>query len=225
MTHLDADRVREVFPNIHGRCLELGIDITRTPIPVVPATHYFCAGIDVDMNGHTSLNHLFAVGEVSHTGLHGANRLASNSLLEAVVYAERVSGKLLSEDGMMNDALPDAKPWDEQHTEVLLDSVIVDHDWDEARRVMWDYVGIVRNDRRLEIGLQRILQLKDTVESLYWKCRLDQDLLELRNLVLVGELVIRSALKRKESRGLHYTETYPGTDDMYCEDTILQAHV
>jgi L-aspartate oxidase len=138
------------------------------------------------------------------------------------VYAERAATSLLSDRSIMEEPMPMAEPWDEQHTEVLHDSVIIDHDWDEARRVMWDFVGIVRNDHRLEIGLQRILQLKDTVESLYWKCRLDQDLLELRNVVLVGELVIRSAQRRKESRGLHFTESYTERDDEFRHDTVLQ---
>jgi L-aspartate oxidase len=221
MTHLDAERIRERFPNIYTRCFELGIDITGTPIPVVPATHYFCGGVDVDERGRTSLQHLLALGEVSHTGLHGANRLASNSLLEAVVYAERASDMLLSDKGLMDERTPRAMPWDEEHTEALLESVIVDHDWDEARRVMWDYVGIVRNDTRLDIALQRILQLKETVEALYWKCRLTQDLLELRNIILVGELVIRSAQRRKESRGLHCTESYPRQDERFRRDTVL----
>jgi L-aspartate oxidase len=222
MTHLDASRVKRRFPNIYTRCLELGIDMTQVPIPVVPATHYFCGGVDVDTFGRTSINHLLALGEVSHTGLHGANRLASNSLLEAVVYARRASHILLSDKGSKDEPIPRVLAWDEEHTEVLLDSVIVDHDWDEARRVMWDYVGIIRNDRRLEIGLQRIKQLKDTVESLYWQCRLTQDLLELRNIILVGELVIRSALKRRESRGLHHTESYPERSDPFRGDTVIQ---
>ena len=221
MTHLDGDRVKERFPNIFSRCEALGIDMTSMPIPVVPATHYFCGGVDVDSRGRASLPNLFALGEVSHTGLHGANRLASNSLLEAVVFADRAATILVEID--TSGPLPVALAWDEKHTEVLLDSVIIDHDWDEARRIMWDYVGIVRNDRRLEIGLQRMLQLKETVESLYWKCRLDQDLLELRNVVVVGEIVIRSALLRKESRGLHYTETYPQPDNRLPRDSVLEA--
>lgn len=222
MTHLDAEKTTDRFPNIHRKCLEFGIDMTRTPIPVVPATHYFCGGVDVDAYGRTSLEHLFAVGEVSHTGLHGANRLASNSLLEAVVYAERTASFLAADKHLRAEPATAVKAWDEEHTEELLDSVIVDHDWDEARRVMWDYVGIVRNDQRLGIGLQRMLQLRETVESLYWKYHLDQDLLELRNVILVGELVIRSAQSRRESRGLHFTESYPERDDRFVRDTVLQ---
>jgi L-aspartate oxidase len=223
MTHLDAERVRERFPSIHAKCLGFGIDITRVPIPVVPATHYFCGGVDVDTFGRTSLDRLLALGEVSHTGLHGANRLASNSLLEAVVFAERASSTLIADEAVYNEPLPRPAPWDEGPAEPLRDSVIIDHDWDEARRIMWDYVGIVRNDRRLAIGLQRIQQLKKTVEKLYWECRLNQDLLELRNVVLVGELVIRSAKMRKESRGLHYTESYPEAGDRWRKDTVVHG--
>ncbi|MDH3217389.1 MAG: L-aspartate oxidase [Candidatus Krumholzibacteria bacterium] len=221
MTHIDARRIKQRFPNIYTRCFELGIDITATPIPVVPATHYFCGGVDVDAFGRTSLSRLFALGEVCHSGLHGANRLASNSLLEAVVYARRAADNLLSDSGLTDEPIPEALPWDEEHTEVLPESVIVDHDWDESRRVMWDYVGIVRNDTRLDIARERMLQLKSTVEALYWKCRLTQDLLELRNIILVGELVIRSAQSRKESRGLHYTESYLERNDDFRTDTIL----
>ena len=222
MTHLDAGLVRERFPNIGQRCLQFGIDMTRDPIPVVPATHYFCGGIDVDTQGRSSLKNLFALGEVSHTGLHGANRLASNSLLEAVVYACCAAEAIIADDTLRDEPDYEPRPWDERHVEDLTDTVIVDHDWDEARRVMWDYVGIVRNDARLEIALKRMRQLKDTVESLYWNCKLTQDILELRNIILVGELVIRSALARKESRGLHYTESYPETGDANLSDTVLQ---
>lgn len=223
MTGIESKRLRERFPNLHAKCLEFGIDMTTDPIPVVPATHYFCGGVDVDTAGRTSLNRLLALGEVSHTGLHGANRLASNSLLEAVVYAKNASDTILADKDLGKEKLARPFPWDEERTEVLLDSVILDHDWDETRRVMWDYVGIVRNDVRLGIALQRILQLKKTIETLYWKCHLTQDLLELRNIVLVGELVIRSAQKRKESRGLHYTESYPHRDDEFQSETVLQT--
>jgi L-aspartate oxidase len=223
MTHLDADRVRNRFPHIYERCNEFGIDITTDPIPVVPATHYFCGGVNVDGFGRASLDHLFALGEVSHTGLHGANRLASNSLLEAVAFAESASTMLLKDDALKSEAYPSALPWEAVRTERLMESVIIEHDWETARRIMWDYVGIVRSDHRLKIGLERMQQLSNTVESLYWKCDITQDLLELRNVVLVGELVIRCALQRKESRGLHHTETYPERDDKrFLHDTILE---
>ncbi|MFQ5511392.1 MAG: L-aspartate oxidase [Candidatus Krumholzibacteriia bacterium] len=224
LTHLDAAHVRARFPNISSRCLELGIDITRDPIPVVPATHYFCGGIDVDMDGRTSLTNLLALGEVSHTGLHGANRLASNSLLEAVVYVNRAARVLEQDDRLDRQRVRDPLPWQEDHTVALKESVILDHDWDEARRIMWDYVGIIRNDERLDLARRRMQELESTVESLYWKCRLTQDLLELRNVILVGRLVVLCAMKRKESRGLHYTESYPHRDDktFACDTWVMR---
>jgi L-aspartate oxidase len=222
VTHLSSSHVKDRFPNIYERCLELGIDITIQAIPVVPATHYFCGGVDVDEFGRASLENLFALGEVSHTGLHGANRLASNSILEALVFAHRAYEFIENEGDIPRARIKKALPWNEDHTEKLMDSVIIDHDWDSARRVMWDYVGIFRSDLRLQLALERIQLLSRTIESLYWKCHLTQDLIELRNIVLVGELIIRSALMRKESRGLHATETYPERNDkLFLKDTVL----
>jgi L-aspartate oxidase len=223
MTHLDSNHLKDRFPNIFRRCMELGIDMTTQPIPVVPATHYFCGGVDVDENGSTTLGNLFALGEVSHTGLHGANRLASNSLLEALVFAERAAKLMEGTGRAAAESTREPKPWEESHAEKLMDSVIIDHDWDMARRVMWDYVGIVRSDLRLHLALERIGLLRETIENLYWKYRLTQDLIELRNIVLVGELIIRCALMRKESRGLHATETYPERNDkIFGKDTVLE---
>jgi L-aspartate oxidase len=222
MTHLTREELTARFPFIYKSCLEVGIDIAVERIPVVPATHYFCGGVDVDAWGRASLPNLLALGEVSHTGLHGANRLASNSLLEAVVFARRAAQRVLEDDSLRTERIEEPLAWDELHAEAFGEPVILDHDWDECRKLMWDYVGIVRGDRRLEIALQRILQLKSTIEDLYWKCRLTVDLLELRNIILVGELIIRSAQQRRESRGLHYTETYPQRDDeKYLHDTVL----
>jgi L-aspartate oxidase len=222
MTHLGRDDLAARFPFVYESCLGVGIDIAVQPIPVVPAMHYLCGGVDVDAWGRTSLSNLLALGEVSHTGLHGANRLASNSLLEAVVFARRAAQLVSEDDSLRSETCEEPLAWDEQHAAAFGEPVILDHDWDECRRLMWDYVGIVRTDLRLEIALQRILQLKTTVEDLYWKCRLTVDLLELRNIVLVGELIIRCAQQRKESRGLHYTETYPHRDDeTYLRDTVL----
>lgn len=222
MTHVGRDALKNRFPYIYESCTNAGIDMAIEPIPVVPATHYFCGGVDVDEWGRASLGNLFALGEVSHTGVHGANRLASNSLLEAVVFARR-SARLVCENGSLKgEPFEEPMPWDEQHADSKIEPVVLDHDWDECRKLMWDYVGIVRSDRRLEIALERIVQLGRTVEDLYWKCRITQDLLELRNIVLVGELIVRSALERKESRGLHYTETYPERDDeRFLCDTVL----
>jgi L-aspartate oxidase len=225
LTHLDKDFIRRRFPHIYSQCLKFGIDITAAPIPVVPATHYFCGGVDVDEWGRTNLENLYAIGEVAHTGLHGANRLASNSLLEAVTFAHRAYLSIKEDESALGDKLQEPEAWREQDTKHLEHSVIVDHDWDSARRVMWDYVGIVRNDQRLEIAADRMAQIQKTMSELYWNCRLTKDILELRNIVLVGELIIASAKLRKESRGLHYTETYPHLDDRYRRDTILQKEV
>jgi len=223
MTHVDSAFLEERFPHIFRTCLDLGIDIRTDPIPVVPATHYFCGGVDVDTYGRTTVANLLAVGEVSHTGLHGANRLASNSLLEALVFSKR------AHDGALEGLEPGRKapeplPWSEETTGGGVEGVILEHDWDEARRIMWDYVGIVRSDQRLAIARDRMRALSETVHSLYWNNRLTRDLLELRNIIHVGELIIRSALSRKESRGLHFTETYPNRDDEhFLRDTVLES--
>ena len=222
LTHLDPVFLRDRFPQINQRCLDLGLDFTRDQLPVVPATHYFCGGPAVDSWGRTTLKNLIALGEVGHTGLHGANRLASNSLLEAVVFAHRAAEKIGQEAALLDEPIVEPSPWDEGRVEAVKEAVIIDHDWDAARRIMWDYVGIVRNDERLGLAAERIGQLKSTVESLYWGSRLTQDLLELRNIILVGELVIRSARQRHESRGLHFTESYPERDQNLAHDTILR---
>lgn len=225
VTHLPAEFIERRFPSILERCLEFDIDIRSEPIPVVPATHYFCGGIDVDANARASLQNLFAVGEVSHTGLHGANRLASNSLLEALVFARRAY------DGARADfepgrALPTVREWQEPGGSGAPDPVVIEHDWDEARRVMWDYVGIVRSDARLGIAAKRMRVLAETVEAVYRGSRVTQDLLELRNIVEVGQRVIESAQLRHESRGLHYTESHPERDDArYRRDTVLERPV
>jgi L-aspartate oxidase len=221
MTHMSRDALETRFPYVYSSCEKAGIDMAAEPIPVVPAAHYFCGGVDVDQWGRTSLPNLFALGEVSHTGVHGANRLASNSLLEAVVFARRCARLVCEDESLPGEKIEEPLPWDEQHAESLDEPVILDHDWDACRRLMWDYVGIVRSDRRLDIALQRIVQLEKTIEDLYWKCRLTLDMLELRNIVLVGGLIVRSARQRKESRGLHYTESYPRPDEAFLRDTIL----
>jgi len=222
VTHLPDGFVERRFPSIMERCAEFGIDIRSEPIPVVPATHYFCGGIDVDTNGRSSLENLFAIGEVSHTGLHGANRLASNSLLEALVYAQRAHSAAL-EGFDPTDALPRVRLWQEPGGSGAPDPVVLEHDWDEARRVMWDYVGIVRSDARLDIAAQRMQNLAGTVDIVYRRSRVTQDLLELRNIIAVGQLVIESARRRKESRGLHYNESHPARDDArFQHDTVLE---
>lgn len=223
ISHRPADFVRTHFPNVHERCLEYGIDITRQPIPVVPAAHYLCGGVVTDVAGRTSLPGLIAIGEVACTGLHGANRMASNSLLECLVTATQAAEFMLGED-LSKLPLPEVPAWDERQVTDADEEVVVAHNWDELRRFMWDYVGIVRTTKRLERARRRAHLLRGEISEVYANFRVTADLIELRNLVQVAELIIRCALKRKESRGLHYTLDYPQRDDAnYARDTILRA--
>jgi L-aspartate oxidase len=207
-THLGEVFIKEHFPMIYSRCLSLGIDITKEPIPVVPAAHYTCGGVVTDLKGRTDLTGLYAVGEATYTGLHGANRLASNSLLECVVI-----GKAAAQDiaNQANIDLPAIKLWDESKVEDADEQVVIAHNWDELRSLMWNYVGIVRTTRRLERALHRIELLRTEVQDYYANFRVTRDLIELRNLLECAELIVRSALMRKESRGLHYSRDYPKT--------------
>ena len=207
-THLGEAFLKSHFPTIHARCLALGIDIARQPIPVVPAAHYTCGGVVTDLQGRTDLPGLYAVGETTYTGLHGANRLASNSLLECVVLGRTCADHILGQ-ARPAPALP--RPWDESQVEDADEQVVISHNWDELRLLMWNYVGIVRTTRRLERALHRIELLRDEIEDYYANFRVTRDLLELRNLVECAELIVRSALSRQESRGLHYSRDYPDT--------------
>lgn len=225
LTGLDSDRVRRRFPNIYRRLLELEIDMTAEPIPVVPAAHYLCGGVAVDLEGRTNLPGLFAVGEVAHTGMHGANRLASNSLLEAVVYAERAARAAVElAGGGRSDAVPDVPPWDGNPAGPVPEGVLIDHSWDIVRRIMWDYVGIVRTERRLEFASRRMAAIREEIADYVARYPVSRDLLELCNIALVGDLIIRSALRRKESRGLHWMEDYPERDDEhFLADTVIDG--
>jgi L-aspartate oxidase len=196
------------FPTIHARCLALGIDITRQPIPVVPAAHYTCGGVVTDLEGRTDLPGLYAVGETTYTGLHGANRLASNSLLECVVLGRSCADAILAAPPPPARLLP---PWDESQVEDADEQVVIAHNWDELRLLMWNYVGIVRTTKRLERALHRIKLLRDEIDDYYANFRVTRDLLELRNLVECAELIVQSALHRHESRGLHYSRDFPQT--------------
>ncbi|WP_375138628.1 L-aspartate oxidase [Ideonella livida] len=207
-THLGEAFLKEHFPTIHARCLSLGIDIARQPIPVVPAAHYTCGGVVTDLHGRTDLPGLFAVGEATYTGLHGANRLASNSLLECVVIGKTCAQAILETPRVAGRVLP---AWDESLVENADEQVVISHNWDELRLLMWNYVGIVRTTRRLERALHRIELLKGEVDDYYANFKVNRDLLELRNLLVCGELIVRSALRRHESRGLHYSRDYPQT--------------
>jgi L-aspartate oxidase len=207
-THLGEAFLKEHFPTIHARCLALGIDIARQPIPVVPAAHYTCGGVVSDLHGRADVIGLYAVGETTYTGLHGANRLASNSLLECVVLGRTCAAHILQ------SGLPSVQPvpaWDESQVEDADEQVVIAHNWDELRLLMWNYVGIVRTTKRLERALHRIELLKQEIDDYYANFRVTRDLLELRNLVECAELIVRSAMVRHESRGLHYSRDFPNT--------------
>ena len=218
LTHLGGDFVRAHFPTIHARLLELDIDCTTQPIPVVPAAHYSCGGVMVTLDGRTDLAGLWAAGEVTQSGLHGANRLASNSLLECLVFGQAVADDIAAQSPPA--PLPDVKPWDESRVTDSDEEVVIAHNWDELRRTMWDYVGIVRTDKRLERATHRVKNLRKEVQEYYGNFRITADLIELRNLVTVADLIVRSARRRRESRGLHFSTDYPA---MAAEavDTIL----
>ncbi len=220
ISHRPPEFIKHHFPMIDEKLQSLGIDLTRQPIPIVPAAHYTCGGVMVDQHGRTDLDGLYAIGEVSYTGLHGANRLASNSLLECVVYGWSAAEDIIKR-------LPHAKlaknipQWDESRVDNSDEQVVIQHNWHELRLFMWDYVGIVRTTKRLERALRRIMTLQQEIDEYYANFRISNNLLELRNLVLVAELIVRSALERKESRGLHYTLDYPDLQEN-PQPTILQ---
>ena len=206
ISHQSPEFLREHFPNILAHCDSLGIDITRQPIPVVPTAHFTCGGVLTDLAGRTDLPGLYAVGEVAYTGLHGANRLASNSLLECMVFARAAAQAIAAAQPAPLPQLPD---WDDSRVQDADESVVISHNWDELRRFMWDYVGIVRTNKRLERAAHRIAMLSAEIDEFYAHFHVTRDLLELRNLVQVADLIVQSAQLRRESRGLHYSRDYP----------------
>jgi L-aspartate oxidase len=223
ITHRSADFIRDRFPTIHENCLSYGIDITKDPIPVVPAAHYMCGGVVTDTRGRTSLSRLYAAGETAFTGLHGANRLASNSLLEAVVFSHLAVEAAVEAVKGDAAALPDAAPWDPGGARASTEEVVITQNWDALRRLMWNYVGIVRSDKRLERARKQICMLVEEITEYYYSVLVTSDLVELRNIASVAELIIESASRRKESRGLHYNVDHPERDDEnWKRDIVLR---
>jgi L-aspartate oxidase len=229
LSPIGKDNIKKNFPNIYEQCLKRGIDITKEMIPVVPAAHYACGGIITDLNGKTNLKNLFACGEVTMTGVHGANRLASNSLLEAVVFSDAIYNSIKKEINnkqINNNNLKDINNavlnWDDKGTVNAEEWILIRHNKREIKEIMGDYVGIVRNSYRLKRALRRIKMMKDEIKEFYIKTKVNVELLELRNLVTVAYIIIKSAMKRKESRGLHYMLDYPERDDKnYLKNTII----
>ena len=218
ISHQPESFLREHFPTIFARCLELGIDISKAPIPVVPAAHYTCGGLLVDLRSRTTVEGLYAIGETACTGLHGANRLASNSLLECLVYADAAAKDILAQDKISLETLP---AWDESRVTDADEEVVISHNWDELRRFMWDYVGIVRTTKRLQRAQRRIQLLHEEINEYYRNFHVTPDLLELRNLVMTADLIVQSALARHESRGLHFSKDYPETLDEAKSTTLM----
>jgi L-aspartate oxidase len=226
ITHRPASFLREHFPTVYAECQRFGIDITAQPIPVVPAAHFMCGGVSTDLHGRTTIPGLFAIGECAFTGLHGANRLASNSLLEGLVFGHRAAECLGGCVGDLRKApMPDVPDWQPGDAAPSDEAVVVAHNWDELRRTMWNYVGIVRSNTRLRRAARRIALLQEEIREYYWKHLVTRDLLELRNIATVAELVVGSAASRHESRGLHYTIDYPSTRDELAVDTLVKRGV
>lgn len=219
ISHKEESFILEHFPTIYAKCLKVGIDITKERIPVVPAAHYTCGGVMTNLQGQTDIDNLFAIGEVAYTGLHGANRMASNSLLECIVFAHGAAQSILKNLDVMPSPF-DIPLWDESQVTTSEEDIFISHTWHELRLLMWDYVGIVRSNRRLNKALKRIDMIKSEIDEFYANFRVSNNLLELRNLALVAQLIVQSALQRKESRGLHFNKDYPDTSEQ-GEITVL----
>jgi L-aspartate oxidase len=223
ISHREASFIQEHFPGIYAQCMNFGIDITREPIPVVPAAHYLCGGITTDLDGRTTIPGLWAIGECAHTGLHGANRLASNSLLEGMVFAHRCATAVSQVE--RTSPWPQVPEWDVGEAVPSDEAVVITQNWDELRRLMWNYVGIVRSDKRLRRAARRISLLNEEISEYYWRYFVTRDLLELRNIATVAQLIVECAAARRESRGLHFTIDYPETDPKMARDMVVKRGV
>jgi len=223
ISHKGSDFIKTRFPNLYQKALQFGFDMTSEPLPVVPAAHYICGGVATDMAGRTDIGNLYVVGEAACTGLHGANRLASNSLLEALVYSRKAASQAIDDLKTFEFKFPEISTWDESGTTDSDELIMVSHNWDEIRRLMWNYVGIVRSDKRLARAKRRIEIITNEIHEYYWDFKITSDLIELRNIATVAELIIKCAMHRKESRGLHYTIEYPEkNDERWQKDTVLR---
>ncbi|HLF67459.1 MAG TPA: L-aspartate oxidase [Gammaproteobacteria bacterium] len=222
ISHKPAQFIRQSFPNLYQRCLELGLDMTRQGLPVVPAAHYTCGGVMTNVHGLTDLPGLYAIGEVAHTGLHGANRMASNSLLECLVFARAAAQHMMNRSAAITQEL--IAPWDESKVSIAHENIMISHNWEELRRIMWNYVGIVRSNQRLKQAHDRIAILKQEVHDYYARFFIHPDLIELRNLVTVADLMLRCAMARRENRGLHYNIDLVDAPKIEAQDTVLSPH-
>jgi L-aspartate oxidase len=223
ITHKSKEFLIGHFPGIYAKCMEYGIDIATQAIPVVPAAHYLCGGITTDLDGRTTIPGLWAIGECAHTGLHGANRLASNSLLEGLVFAHQAAVALATVD--RTKPWPLVPEWDVGEAVPSDEAVVISQNWDELRRLMWNYVGIVRSDKRLRRAARRIAMLQEEIAEYYWQYFVTRDLLELRNIATVAQMIVECAAARHESRGLHFTIDHPNTDPKMCRDIVMKRGV
>ena len=223
ISYKPSDFIKKRFPKIFNKCLSVNIDITKEWIPVVPASHYTCGGVETDISGRTNMQNLYVIGESSHTGFHGANRLASNSLLECLVMAKNCAKRIIDTKIESSHNNIDLPQWDDSLSTESKERFAISHNWDELRKIMWNYVGIVRSNKRLEIAKEKIGLIEKEMNDYYYKYNITSDMLELRNIIHVSKLIIKSALDRKESRGLHYSIDYPNINMKFNQNTYIDG--